>query len=174
MLRIDDLHFAIEGRPLLEGASAIIPQGHKVGLVGRNGAGKTTLFKLILGELEADRGEVTLPRDLRISAVAQEAPATGQSLIDTVLAADSERAALLAEAETASDPERIAAIQLRLADIEAHSAEARASAVLQGLGFRGCFPSLICCSSMSRPTIWISKARFGSKPIWRAILIRCF
>jgi len=116
-------------------APCFIPQGHKVGLVGRNGAGKTTLFKLILGQLEADRGSVSLPKGLRIAAVAQEAPASDDSLLETVLAADTERAALLVEAETATDPTRIAEIQLRLADIDAYSAEARASAVLSGLGF---------------------------------------
>ena len=67
--------------------------------------------------------------------MAQEAPGTEQSLIDFVLDADRERTALLAEAETATDPHRIAEIQIRLADIGAHSAEARAGAILSGLGF---------------------------------------
>lgn len=135
MLRIDDITYAIEGRPLFEGASAIIPNGHKVGLVGRNGTGKTTLFNLIRGELSLDSGSISLPSRSRIGGVAQEVPASDTSLIDTVLEADTERAALMAEAETATDPTRIADIQTRLGDIDAWSAEARAASILKGLGF---------------------------------------
>ncbi|MDV7269537.1 ABC-F family ATP-binding cassette domain-containing protein [Thioclava sp. A2] len=135
MLRITDITFAIEGRPLFEGASATIPNGHKVGLVGANGAGKTTLFKLIRGEYALESGAISLPMRARIGGVAQEVPSSATSLLDTVLAADTERAALLAEAETAHDPARIAEIQTRLSDIDAWSAEGRASAILKGLGF---------------------------------------
>jgi ATP-binding cassette subfamily F protein 3 len=135
MLRINDLSFNIDGRPLFEGASATIPTGHKVGLVGRNGAGKTTLFRLIRGELTLDGGKIELPARSRIGGVAQEVPSSGTSLLDTVLEADTERADLMREAETATDPARIAAVQTRLADIDAWSAEGRASAILKGLGF---------------------------------------
>ena len=135
MLRIDQLSHAIAGRPLLEACSVVIPAGHKVGLVGRNGTGKTTLFRLITGDIEPDSGTLSVPRGARIGTVAQEAPGGPTSLIDTVLAADTERVALLDEAERASDPARIAEIQLRLADISAHTAEARASQILAGLGF---------------------------------------
>jgi ATP-binding cassette subfamily F protein 3 len=135
MLTLTDLHFAIEGKPLIEGAALSIPQGHKVGLVGRNGTGKTTLFRLLNGELEPDQGTIHMPQGLNIGGMAQETPATDVSLLDTVLAADTELQALQNEAQTASDPDRIAEIQLRLADIEAHSAEARASSILTGLGF---------------------------------------
>ncbi|MYM54326.1 ABC-F family ATP-binding cassette domain-containing protein [Thalassovita mangrovi] len=135
MLRIQDLSYSIEGRPLFEGASATIPTGHKVGLIGRNGAGKTTLFKLIKGDLHADGGSISIPARARIGGVAQEVPGNEVSLLDTVLAADTERAALMAESETATDPGRIADIQTRLADIDAWSAEGRASSILRGLGF---------------------------------------
>ena len=135
MLRIDDIRFAIEGRPLFEGASANIPDGHKVGFVGRNGTGKTTLFKLIRGELALESGSITINRGARIGGVAQEVPGSEVSLIDTVLEADDERASLMAEAETATDPMRVAEIQTRLADIDAWSAEARAATILKGLGF---------------------------------------
>ncbi len=135
MLRIADISYSVEGRPLFEQASANIPAGHKVGLVGRNGAGKTTLFRLIRGELALEAGRIALPARARIGGVAQEAPGNEVSLIDTVLAADTERASLMAEAETATDGSRIAHIQTRLADIDAWSAEARASAILKGLGF---------------------------------------
>ena len=135
MLRIDDIRFAIEGRPLFEGASVIVPEGHKVGFVGRNGTGKTTLFRLIRGELALEAGNIHVPKGVRIGGVAQEVPGSETSLLDTVLEADEERAALLAEAETASDPARIAEVQTRLADIDAWSAEARASSILKGLGF---------------------------------------
>lgn len=133
MLRISDITYAIAGRPLFEGASAVIPEGHKVGLVGRNGTGKTTLFRLIRGELALESGDIALPSGARIGGVAQEVPASDTSLIDTVLAADTERAALLAE--DTDDAARIAEIQTRLADIDAWSAEARAATILKGLGF---------------------------------------
>ncbi|MFC3615947.1 ABC-F family ATP-binding cassette domain-containing protein [Lutimaribacter marinistellae] len=135
MLRIQDITYAVEGRPLFEGASATIPTGHKVGLVGRNGTGKTTLFRLIRGELALESGAIALPSRARIGGVAQEAPASDVSLLDTVLAADTERAALMQEAETALDSVRIAEVQTRLADIDAWSAPARAASILKGLGF---------------------------------------
>jgi ATP-binding cassette subfamily F protein 3 len=116
-------------------ATAIIPTGHKVGLIGRNGAGKTTLFNIIRGDLPLESGEISLPSRARIGGVAQEVPSNEVSLIDTVLAADVERASLMKEAESADDPSRIAEIQTRLADIDAWSAEARASSILAGLGF---------------------------------------
>ena len=135
MLRIDDISYSVEGRPLFEHASATIPTGHKVGLVGRNGTGKTTLFRLIRGELALEGGTISLPARARVGGVAQEVPSSATSLLDTVLAADTERAALLAESATAHDAHRIAEIQTRLADIDAWSAEGRASAILRGLGF---------------------------------------
>ena len=135
MLRIDNITYAVEGRPLFEAASATIPTGHKVGLIGRNGTGKTTLFRLIRGELSLESGDISLPDRARIGGVAQEAPSSEVSLIDTVLSADTERGSLLAEAETATDPTRIADIQTRLTDIDAWSAEARAASILKGLGF---------------------------------------
>ena len=135
MLRISDITYSVEGRPLFEGASATIPYGHKVGLVGRNGAGKTTLFRLIKRELALEGGDISLPTRSKIGGVAQEVPSSSTSLLDTVLQADTERTALLAEAETATDPARIADIQHRLADIDAWSAEGRASSILKGLGF---------------------------------------
>lgn len=133
MMRIDQITYAIEGRRLFEEASATIPTGHKVGLVGPNGAGKTTLFRLIRQELALESGSISLPRGARIGGVAQEVPASAVSLLDTVLAADIERAALLAEDPT--DPNRIAEVQARLSDIDAWSAEARAATILKGLGF---------------------------------------
>jgi ATP-binding cassette subfamily F protein 3 len=135
MLKIEDITYSVEGRPLFEGASATIPTGHKVGLVGRNGAGKTTLFRLIRGELALEGGAISIPTRARIGGVAQEVPSSSTSLLETVLQADTERAALLAESDTAHDPHRIAEIQARLADIDAWSAEGRASAILKGLGF---------------------------------------
>jgi ATP-binding cassette, subfamily F, member 3 len=148
MLRIDAITYSVEGRPLLEAASATIPTGHKVGLVGRNGTGKTTLFRLIRGELALEGGSITLPSRARIGGVAQEVPSSETSLLDTVLQADTERAALLAESHTATDPHRIAEIQARLADIDAWSAEGRASSILKGLGFDA-DQQLMPCSAFS-------------------------
>ena len=135
MLRIDDISYSIAGRPLFEHASASIPSGHKVGLVGPNGTGKTTLFRLLRGELALDGGSISLPSRAKIGGIAQEAPGTDRSVLDTVLDADTERAALLIESETATDAHRISEIQTRLIDIDAWSAEARAATILRGLGF---------------------------------------
>ena len=120
---------------ILDAATAAIAPGHKVGLVGRNGAGKTTLLRLLMGEATPDDGSISTPRSARIGHVAQEAPGGDATLIEWVLDADTERASLLAEAETATDPHRIGDIQLRLIDIDAHSAPARAAQILSGLGF---------------------------------------
>ncbi|NNK77151.1 MAG: ABC-F family ATP-binding cassette domain-containing protein [Litoreibacter sp.] len=144
MLKLTDLRYAVNGRPLLEGASAVIPSGHKVGLIGRNGTGKTTLFRLIRGELALESGEISVPSRTRIGGVAQEVPSSSTSLLDTVLAADTERASLMAEADTATDPGHIAEIQTRLADIDAWSAEARAASILSGLGFTHAEQQLPC------------------------------
>ncbi|MEM6740005.1 MAG: ABC-F family ATP-binding cassette domain-containing protein [Pseudomonadota bacterium] len=144
MLRIEDIAYSVEGRPLFQGASAVIPEGHKVGLVGRNGAGKTTLFRLIRGELTLEAGTIELPARARIGGVDQEVPGSAVSLLDTVLEADTERASLLAEANTADDPARIADIQTRLADIDAWSAEARAASILRGLGFTAAEQAMPC------------------------------
>ena len=95
MLRISGISYSIDGRPLLEDASATIPTGHKVGLVGRNGTGKTTLFRLIRGELTLDNGSIEIPKGWKIGGVSQEVPGNEVSLLNTVLAADTERAALL-------------------------------------------------------------------------------
>lgn len=135
MLHINDITYRIDGRLLINHATAAIPAGHKVGLVGRNGSGKSTLLKLITGQLEPETGGISLPKRAVIGGVAQEAPAGPTSLIDTVLAANTERSSLLEEAETATDPHRIAEIQTRLADMNAHAAPARAATILAGLGF---------------------------------------
>ncbi|TDU00588.1 MULTISPECIES: ABC-F family ATP-binding cassette domain-containing protein [Azorhizobium] len=135
MIVLDDISLRIAGRLLLDHASVALPENAHVGVVGRNGAGKTTLFKALMGELELESGAVRLPNRTRIGRVAQEAPAGPDSLLERVLAADTERAALLKEKETATDPHRIAEIEIRLVDIDAHSAPARAARILSGLGF---------------------------------------
>ena len=135
MLVLDDISVRIAGRLLLDGASARIPEGARVGLIGRNGIGKTTLFRAIAGEIGIEHGSINMPVRARIGRLAQEAPGGPERLIDVVLAADTERTQLLAEAETARDPHRIAEIQTRLADIGAHAAPARAASILAGLGF---------------------------------------
>ena len=135
MLHINDLTFRFGGRVLFENASAVVPKGHKVALIGRNGTGKTTLLRLLDGELAPDGGSVALTPGCRIGRLSQDAPEGPQSLLDTVLGFDRERARLLAESETATDPHRIAEIHTRLADIDAHTAPARAGEILSGLGF---------------------------------------
>jgi ATP-binding cassette, subfamily F, member 3 len=135
MLSITDISVRIAGRLLIDHGSAQIVPGARVGLIGRNGAGKSTLFQAIRGELPTETGSITIPQRWRVGSLAQEAPNGPESLIDVVLKADLERDALLREADTAHDPHRIAEIQTRLVDIDAHSAPARAAAILNGLGF---------------------------------------
>jgi ATP-binding cassette, subfamily F, member 3 len=135
MLAIDNIVVRIAGREILSGATANLPAGRRIGLVGRNGAGKSTLFKVILGQLHPDDGQVSWPNAWRVGAVAQEAPGTDVSLIDTVLEADTERTRLLAEAEHESDGHRLGDIYSRLDAIDAYTAPARAAEILAGLGF---------------------------------------
>jgi ATP-binding cassette subfamily F protein 3 len=135
MLHLHNITFRIGGRTLLESANAHIPAGHRVGLVGSNGSGKTTLLRLIVGEDEVDEGTIGVRSHSRVGMVAQEAPGGEQTPLDAVLAADTLRASLLAEATTAKDPMKIAEIHTRLVDIDAHAAPSRAASILAGLGF---------------------------------------
>jgi ATP-binding cassette, subfamily F, member 3 len=135
MLSITDISVRIAGRLLIDQSSVQIVPGARVGFVGRNGVGKSTLFSAIRGELPTETGTITVPPRWRVGSLAQEAPNGPESLIEVVLKADLERDALLREADIAHDPHRIAEIQTRLVDIDAHSAPARAAAILSGLGF---------------------------------------
>ncbi|MBI1329877.1 MAG: ATP-binding cassette domain-containing protein [Alphaproteobacteria bacterium] len=135
MLVFDNIVYRIAGREILKGASASLPAGRRIGLVGRNGAGKTTLLKLILGQTHPDDGEITKPSGWRVGTVAQEAPAGPIALIDVVLAADTERTALLAAAEHEADAHNLGDIHARLDAIDAYAAPARAAEILAGLGF---------------------------------------
>lgn len=167
MLHINGLTYRIGGRLLFEEATVALPAGHKVGLVGRNGTGKSTLLKLILGELISEAGGASVPKQARIGTVAQEAPGGSTSLLDTVMAGDLEREALLAEAEIATDPTRISDIQMRLADIDAHSAPARAAIILAGLGFSEAAQNGPC-SALSggwRMRVALAAALFGAPDV---------
>ena len=135
MLHINDITYRIGDRTLLQNATCAIKAGHKVGFVGRNGSGKSTLLRMILKEVGSETGSISMPKNARVGSVAQEAPGGTITLIDTVLAADTERTELLERAEVEKDPHEIAEIQTRLADIDAHSAPARAAIILAGLGF---------------------------------------
>src|SRR6476660_1272195 len=135
MLSITDISIRIAGRLLIDHSSVQITPGSRVGFVGRNGVGKSTLFHAIRGELPLETGSISIPPRWRLGSRAQQAPAGPPSLLSGVLKADLERAALLEDAETATDPHRIAEIQTRLVDIDAHSAPARAAAILHGIGF---------------------------------------
>jgi ATP-binding cassette subfamily F protein 3 len=134
LLAITGATIRLGGRVLLDGADLTVEPGRRIGLVGRNGAGKSTLLRAIAGELPLDGGEIRLAARARVATVAQEAPSGEASLLETVLQADPERLALLAEAQSAS-PERLADIHERLRAIDADSAPARAASILAGLGF---------------------------------------
>ncbi|PXW79080.1 ATP-binding cassette subfamily F protein 3 [Blastomonas natatoria] len=135
MLSMNNITVRLGGRTILDGATAAIPPGSRVGLIGRNGAGKSTLMKVMIGELEPDDGEIDMPRLARLGYVAQEAPHGDRTPLDTVLAADVERTALLEEAETCTDPDRLGDVHERLLAIDAYSAPSRAAIILTGLGF---------------------------------------
>ncbi len=135
MLNINGITVRLGGRAILDGASAALPPKSRVGLIGRNGAGKSTLMKVMIGQLEPDLGEIEMPRGTRIGYIAQEAPSGTTTPIEQVLAADTERAELLVEAETSQDPNRVGEIHERLIAIDAYTAPARAARILVGLGF---------------------------------------
>ena len=135
MLGLSDITVRLGGRTIIDGATAKLPPRGRIGLIGRNGAGKTTLIKVITGALEADGGSIDMPRGSRLGYIAQEAPGGDATPFETVLAADTERAALMAEAESNHDPHRLGEVHERLIAIDAHSAPARASRILVGLGF---------------------------------------
>lgn len=139
MLNINGITVRLGGRTILDRATAALPGQARVGLIGRNGAGKSTLMKVMIGALEADEGSLDLPRGTRIGYIAQEAPAGDATPFDTVLAADTERAALLRESEilgeSGADPDRLAHVYDRLIAIDAYTAPARAARILIGLGF---------------------------------------
>ncbi|MES2905443.1 MAG: ABC-F family ATP-binding cassette domain-containing protein [Pseudomonadota bacterium] len=135
MLSIQNLTYRIAGRTLLENASVNIPAGHRVGLVGPNGTGKTTLFKLVAGELQADAGDISFVKGSSIGMVRQDLPDDETSILDVVLNSDTESAALMKEAETSQDGDRLGYIYTRLEELGAYDAPARAATILAGLGF---------------------------------------
>jgi ATP-binding cassette subfamily F protein 3 len=136
MLNLNGITVRLGGRTILDRATAALPSYSRIGLIGRNGAGKSTLMKVMIGSLEADDGALEMPKGTRIGYIAQEAPAGDSTPFDTVLAADTERAALMAESEQEGlDPDRMAEVHERLIAIDAYTAPARASRILVGLGF---------------------------------------
>ena len=135
MLSINNLTVRLGGRPILDGATATVVPGAKAGLIGRNGAGKSTLIRTLIGELEPDQGSIDMPRGCRLGYLAQEAPAGDVTPIEHVLAADTERAALMLEADDHSDLVRLGEVHERLLQIDAWTAPSRASRILVGLGF---------------------------------------
>jgi ATP-binding cassette subfamily F protein 3 len=135
MLNLNGITVRLGGNAVLDGASAALPTGARVGLVGRNGAGKSTLMRVLTGQIEPDDGEIEMPKKARLGYLAQEAPGGSQTPFGTVLDADLERTRLLAEAEGLTDAERLADIHERLNAIDAHAAPARAAKILVGLGF---------------------------------------
>jgi ATP-binding cassette subfamily F protein 3 len=123
---------------LLEQADLTLHPGWKVGLVGANGAGKTSLFKLILGELHCDSGDLELPGGLRMSHMAQEVPTSDRSALEYVLDGDIELRKVqqqLARAEQEHQHARIGELHAELDNLDGYTAESRAAQLLSGLGF---------------------------------------
>ena len=135
MLQIQDVTIRLGGRTIIDHASAALPPRACVGLIGRNGAGKSTIMKAIIGEIDPDDGSIEMPRGMRLGYIAQEAPSGSATPFETVLAADTERAALLIESESCTDPDRLGDVHDRLIAIDAYTAPARAGSILTGLGF---------------------------------------
>ena len=135
MLNLSGITVRLGGRTIIDRASAALPPKGRIGLIGRNGAGKSTLVKVIAGMIDPDEGSADMPRGARLGYVAQEAPAGKTTPFETVLEADVERAALMAEAEGLEDPDRLGEIHERLGAIDAYTAPSRASRILVGLGF---------------------------------------
>ena len=123
---------------LLSQVDLSLHAGWRVGVIGRNGCGKSSLFAAILGEVEADKGDIDLPGKTRIAWVAQETPSLPDPAIDYVLAGDTEVHAVLqaeAAATEAEDWDAVAEAHQRLAEINGYDATARAGRLLHGLGF---------------------------------------
>lgn len=135
MLNFDGITVRLGGRTIIDRATAALPSNSRIGLIGRNGAGKSTLMKVLIGSFDPDEGRLDMPRNTRIGYIAQEAPSGTSTPIETVLAADTERAALMIEAETCEDPNRLGEVHERLLAIDAYAAPARAARILVGLGF---------------------------------------
>ncbi len=135
MLNLNAITVRLGGRTILDGATAALPPRGRIGLVGRNGAGKSTLIRVVAGMIEPDGGSAEMPRGSRLGYIAQDAPGGPASPFETVLAADTERAALMTESEHCDEPHRLAEVHERLLAIEAHSAPSRAARILVGLGF---------------------------------------
>ena len=107
MLNISGITVRLGGRTILDRATAALPTGARVGLIGRNGAGKTTLMKVIAGFGEADDGTIEMAKAARIGYIAQDAPSGTATPFEAVLAADTERAALMDEEAHTQDHHRI-------------------------------------------------------------------
>ena len=135
MITISNITVRLGGRTILDGATAALRPGGHYGLIGRNGAGKSTLMKVLVGQLDPDEGSVELPRRARLGYIAQDAPSGSANPFDTVLAADTERAELMDEADHCVDPDRLGDLHDRLLAIDAYTAPARAARILLGLGF---------------------------------------
>jgi ATP-binding cassette subfamily F protein 3 len=138
MLNFKNIAIRRGSRLLFSEASFTIHKGQKIGLTGANGAGKSSLFALLRDELHADEGEFSMPPNLEVAHVAQETPALSCSAIDYVLDGDRELRQLqqqLQAAEQAHDGLKLADLHAQLEHIGGYTAQARASRLLNGLGF---------------------------------------
>ena len=139
MITLKNITLRRGARVLLDDASGTINPGERVGLVGRNGAGKSTLFALLNGTLHEDRGDFSIPTQWQMAQVAQDMPETDDSATRFVIEGDTRLMAAEAEvaaAEASDDGERMGHAYALLNDVGAHDAQARAQALILGLGFK--------------------------------------
>ncbi|MDE2254162.1 MAG: ATP-binding cassette domain-containing protein [Betaproteobacteria bacterium] len=138
MIRLQSVTLRRAAKVVLDAADLTIQPGEKVGLVGANGAGKSSLFALLLGHLHEDGGSLSFPAHWRVAAVAQDAPDSPLAATDFVCQADTVLQGAIAamhDAEAKCDGMLLAAASEAMELADAYTANARAEALLLGLGF---------------------------------------
>jgi ATP-binding cassette, subfamily F, member 3 len=136
MIQLQNLGLQLGTKTLLTNANLTIFPGQKWGLIGVNGSGKSSLFKLLLGQLHADSGEVKIPRDWRLAHMAQEVASSDRSALDFILDGDHEYRQIENAIAACEDGAQLAALYQQFETVDGYTAAARAARLLSGLGFK--------------------------------------